>query len=135
MSNNPGATTTTMEGAQKLTDEEKYRLMDNNFSTPLTGTFLNLPNEPAQIVCPSCGKKDESTVHVEDQQWAAKINSFTEALFFCLCCCWCVDWKKPLNKTDTNHYCQHCTCYLGRANRIPPVSHHNGKSLTNQYNQ
>ncbi|XP_075166960.1 uncharacterized protein LOC142239082 [Haematobia irritans] len=114
-------TVTATEAQIKAAEEEKNRLIENNYATPLTGTFLNLPNQSALIECPCCGKKEQSVVLVEDQQWAASINNFIKTLFHCLCCCWCLEYKKIVNKTDTNHYCKTCNCFFGRANRVKPI--------------
>ncbi|XP_073848473.1 uncharacterized protein [Musca autumnalis] len=114
-------------------DEEKKMQMDNNYATPLAGTHLNLPTEPVAILCPSCGINQLTEVHVEEKKWSNTCNEIYSTLFYGLCCCLCFEYKKMVNRTDTNHYCKNCSCYLGRAKRVPPVKSHNGNHLSSKY--
>uniref|UniRef100_A0A1I8NN64 LITAF domain-containing protein n=1 Tax=Stomoxys calcitrans TaxID=35570 RepID=A0A1I8NN64_STOCA len=113
--------TKAQKAAEKMLQSQRNLEIYNNFATPLSGTFLNLPAQSALIQCPSCGVLDMSEVHEEPKKMAEKCNSFLGCLFVSLCCCCCFNYSDPCGQRDTNHYCQNCHCYFGRSKRVPPI--------------
>lgn len=69
------------KAGEKLLKTQRENEIYNNFATPLTGTFLNLPKEPCLIKCPSCGVQEKSEVISDLKWWAIEINNIVGCLF------------------------------------------------------
>lgn len=69
------------EKAEKKAGEERKKQMDNNYATPLVGTYLNLPNEPTEIECPSCGVKKLSEVYTVEKRQQRLVNHCCYGLY------------------------------------------------------
>ncbi|XP_055378413.1 uncharacterized protein LOC129610087 [Condylostylus longicornis] len=85
-----------------------------NFVTPLVGHYLNLPDSPAIVQCPSCGVTAETIYEMVFTPSAERINTIFTFFYMLFCCCLCCRYCFISKKQDGNHYCSNCGCFFGR---------------------